>query len=199
MMTNNAKKARIWRVNLEKLTNCKNQGFSITGKTTETALLVLTEGEVNLTLYVCLIELKSSLKPDGKKNKKWSCLDDVAEKFQSSINKICLLLTLNNHDNPLQGYANQNIYVVFKGLLFYNRDNIDRSSPLIQELAESAGTNLLEILDNKKAHNSSKLSIVTMLDFIKKVEVKFFQNHYENENSNDTEDTIEITLHDLLA
>lgn len=118
-------RARIWRVDLEKLTNSENQGsknqrFSVTGKTTEIALLVLTKRGVNLTLYVCLIELKSSLRPDEKNKKTWSCLDDVADKFQSSINKICLLLTLNNHDNPLQGYANQNINVIFKGLLFYN-------------------------------------------------------------------------------
>ena len=51
----NTNKARIWRINLEKLTNAKNKGFSVTGKTTETALLILIEEEANLKLYVCLI------------------------------------------------------------------------------------------------------------------------------------------------
>ena len=74
-------KARIWRVDLEELTNSKNQRISLTGKTTETALLVLTKRDVNLTLYVCLIELKSSLRPDEKNKKTWGCLDDVADKF----------------------------------------------------------------------------------------------------------------------
>lgn len=196
--------ARIWRVDLEELTNSKNQGsknqrFSITGKTTEIALLVLTKRGVNLTLYVCLIELKSSLRPDEKNKKTWSCLDDVADKFQSSINKICLLLTLNNYDNPLQGYANQNINVIFKGLLFYNKDNIDRSSPLLQEPLESPGTNLLAILDSQKNESPSMLSVTTMLDNINKIEIKFFKNNYQDPNSYDTEDTIELMLEELIA
>jgi hypothetical protein len=195
----NTNKAKIWCINLEKLINSKNKGFSFTGKTTETALLILIEEEANLKLYVCLIELKSSLRPDEKNNKKWSCLDDVADKFQSSINKICLLLTLNNHDNPLQGYTNQNIHVVFQGVLFYNKDNIDRNSPIIQELAESLGTNLLAILDSQKNESPSMLSVTTMLDNINKIEIKFFKNNYQDPNSYDTEDTIELMLEELIA
>jgi len=188
-------KAKIWRINLEKLTNnsSKNQGFSVTGKTTETALLVLTKRNVDLTLYICLIELKSSLRPDEKHRKKWSCLDDVAEKFQSSINKICLLLTLNNHDNPLQGYANQNIHVIFKGLLFYNKDNIDRTSPILQQSSESLGANLLAILDCQKQQSLSTLSVTTMLDNINKIEIKFFKN------PNEDADEIEVSIQDLLT
>ena len=45
----NTNRARIWRVDLEKLTNSENQVFSITGKTTEIALLVLAKREVNLS------------------------------------------------------------------------------------------------------------------------------------------------------
>ena len=192
-------RARIWRVDLEKLTNSKNQGFSITGKTTEIALLILAKREVNLTLYVCLIELKSSLRPDEKNKKTWSCLDDVADKFQSSINKICLLLTLNNHDNPLQGYAHQNINVIFKGLLFYNKDNIDRNSPLLQEPSESLGTNLLAILDGQNQQSLPTLGVTTMLDNINKIEIKFFKNPYDNENFFGNEDTIEVTLEKLIS
>jgi hypothetical protein len=196
--------ARIWRVDLEELTNSKNQGsknqrFSITGKTTEIALLVLTKRGVNLTLYVCLIELKSSLRPDEKNKKTWSCLDDVADKFQSSINKICLLLTLNNYDNPLQGYANQNINVIFKGLLFYNKDNIDRNSPLLQEPSESLGTNLLAILDSQNRQTISKLDISTMLYDINQIDIKFFKNPYDNENFLGSEETIEVTLEELIS
>ena len=140
-----------------------------------------------------LIELKSSLRPDGKNNKKWSCLDDVAEKFQSSVNKICLLLTLNNHDNPLQGYANKNIHVIFQGLLFYNKDNIDRNSPIIQELAESLGTNLLAILDSQKNESPSMLSVTTMLDNINKIEIKFLKN------PNEDTDEMEVSIQDLIT
>lgn len=192
-------KARIWRVDLEELTNSKNQRISLTGKTTETALLVLIKRDVNLTLYVCLIELKSSLRPDEKNKKTWGCLDDVADKFQSSINKICLLLTLNNHNNPLQGYTNQNIHVVFQGVLFYNKDNIDRDSPRLQEALESPGTNLLAILDSQKTESPSILSVTTMLDNINKIEIKFFKNSYDNENFLGSEETIEVTLKELIS
>ena len=91
------------------------------------------------------------------------------------------------------------INVIFKGLLFYNKDNIDRSSPLLQEPLESPGTNLLAILDSQKNESPSMLSVTTMLDNINKIEIKFFKNPYDNENFFGNEDTIEVTLEELIS
>ncbi|UXE60557.1 MAG: hypothetical protein KA717_34415 [Woronichinia naegeliana WA131] len=180
----------VWMVNLELMNNFNKNFpyFLLSGKTPEVALLILCRernGEIH-KLYVCLIEMKSNLKQD----KRWSCLGDVEKKFEDGMSKMYFLLTLNNHYNPLRGYENQNITVVFRGLVFYNRDDIVRPVQ-IQPDENERGAKLLKILDEPKV--SMKLTVTTVLETEDKIEIKFFKN--TNENA----DEMEVRIQDLIT
>ncbi|MDJ0539650.1 MAG: hypothetical protein PX481_13380 [Microcystis sp. M53603_WE2] len=111
---------KIWVINLEK----ELPGISASGKTPEKAILVLQRkvddgGKIlNYHLQICLIELKASLQ--AKKDKE-STLKQIAGKFQSGMNRIYMLLTLNNHANPQKNYQDTEICVHFRGIIFYSR------------------------------------------------------------------------------
>ncbi|MDY7048705.1 MAG: hypothetical protein RPG89_08820, partial [Microcystis panniformis WG22] len=112
---------KIWVINLEK----ELPSIYTSGKKSEKAILILQRkvddaGKIlNYHLQICLIELKASLHP---KNDKESTLKQIAGKFQSGMNRIYMLLTLNNHANPQKNYQNAQIFVQFRGIIFYNRN-----------------------------------------------------------------------------
>jgi hypothetical protein len=178
----------LWMVNLELMNNFNKNFpyFLLSGKTPEVALLILCREQNSeiYKLYVCLIEMKTNLRQDAR----WSCLGDVEKKFEDGMSKIYFLLTLNNHHNPLKGYENQNITVIFRGLVFYNRDDIDRS---IQTQQDKRGAKLLKILDEPKASN--KLAVTTVLKTEDKIEIKFFKN------PNEDTDEMEVSLQELIT
>ena len=99
----------VWEVNLE----IKNSLFTTTQKTCEKALLILAEK----ALYVFMFELKSSVHNDDDSN---GSLQDIDKKFQKTIDRISLLLTINRHDDRYNSIKN----ICFKGLVFYNKDNV---------------------------------------------------------------------------
>ncbi|MFM7367408.1 MAG: hypothetical protein ACKO2Z_06315, partial [Sphaerospermopsis kisseleviana] len=98
---------RIWKINLEK----PIPGIATSSKTTECAVLVLKKYESSYRLNILLIELKSSI--DNKE------LERISEKFSCAMSRVYMLLVLNNHLNPKQGYHEEEIYIDFKGILFY--------------------------------------------------------------------------------
>jgi hypothetical protein len=180
----------VWMVNLELMNNFNKNFpyFLLSGKTPEVALLILCRernGEI-YKLYVCLIEMKSNLKQDER----WSCLGDVEKKFEDGMSKIYCLLTLNNHHNPLKGYENQNITLIFRGLIFYNRDHIIRPVQTQPDKNER-GAKLLKILDESKV--SRKLTVTTVLETEDKIEIKFFKNR------NEDTDEMEVSIQDLIT
>lgn len=105
---NKSKVTRIWQIDLEK----DLLGITTRAKTTECAILVLQEYESSYKLSVILIELKSSI--DNQK------LIEIEEKFACTMTRLYMLLILNNHLNPIQGYNEETIYIDFQGILFYN-------------------------------------------------------------------------------
>ena len=93
-----SKVIKIWRVNLEK----ESAGISTKGKTTEIALLILQKypESSNYRLNVILIELKESIQPkETSKKTRDSTLEEIEQKIRDSLNRIYMLLTLNNHKN----------------------------------------------------------------------------------------------------
>jgi hypothetical protein len=106
---------RIWKIDLEK----DLLGIATSAKKTECAILVLQRYESSDRLNVFLIELKSSL------NNK--TLTEIEEKFSSTMTRLYMLLVLNNHLNPSQGYNQKTIYIDFKGILFYKNSKFDNS------------------------------------------------------------------------
>ncbi len=186
----NTEITKIWRVNLEELN--KGSHDSISGKedsTTEIALIILSQpSQKNYhQMNIYLIELKTSL----------DCtrIKDIVRKFKSSMNRTYLLLTLNDHENSSKGYANQKIKVNFKGIIFYNDDNVNENQRQYLELNPTE-KDLIKIL--KKSTTETLLEIPTFLKERDKIEVKFFKNKYQDPNSYDTEDIIEVTLEELI-
>ncbi|MEI2418660.1 hypothetical protein V6O07_00140 [Arthrospira platensis SPKY2] len=79
-------------------------------------------------LMIILIELKSSI---NVKNYHDSVLKNIEGKFADGMSRMYILLTLNNHLNPIQGYHQETIYIDFQGILFYLKSNlIDNNSQL---------------------------------------------------------------------
>ncbi|NCS08026.1 MAG: hypothetical protein GPJ07_16345 [Microcystis aeruginosa G13-07] len=182
---------KIWVINLEK----ELPGISASGKTPEKAILVLQRkvndaGKIlNYHLQICLIELKASLQ--AKKDKE-STLKQMAGKFQSGMNRIYMLLTLNNHANPQKNYQDTEIFVHFRGIIFYNRNEIKDSDIAKQNdrdynLSEST---LHKILS--QSTESDLLTLETLLEERDKIVVRFIKNPNQNQNY------ITIGLKDLL-
>ncbi|NES02274.1 MAG: hypothetical protein F6K22_05130 [Okeania sp. SIO2F4] len=113
-----SKVEKIWRVNLEK----QIPGISTSGKTTEVALLVLQKYLESDTyrLNIILIELKSSLQSRKTKSGKIlsSSLEEIQEKFWDTMNRMYMLLTLNNHGNENRSYSHASIHIDFKAGVF---------------------------------------------------------------------------------
>ncbi|MDB9315648.1 hypothetical protein PN462_21220 [Spirulina sp. CS-785/01] len=165
---------KIWRINLEQ----EIPGISTKGNTTEVALAVLQRFYLgSYSLNIILIELKSSLQKP--KNKKPSTLVDIHNKFKDTMNRMYMLLTLNNHYNPQKQYNEQTIYVKIKGAVVYNKNNISNDD----------GSELYSVLQNSK----KLISCSSILDDKDKIEVKFFPKQ-----SGDDEESRVIALSDLL-
>ena len=182
---------KIWVINLEK----ELPGISASGKTPEKAILVLQRkvndaGKfLNYHLQICLVELKASLQ--AKKGKE-STLKQISGKFQSGMNRIYMLLTLNNHANPQKNYQDTEIFVHFRGIIFYNRNEIKDSDIAKQNdrdynLSEST---LYKILS--QSTESDLLTLETLLEERDKIVVRFIKNPNQNQNY------ITIGLKDLL-
>jgi hypothetical protein len=173
----------IWRVNLE----TSIPGISTQGKTAEVALMILRRYEAkNYRLNVCLIEMKSSLQPrrdeekDGKITIKPSSLTDIKEKIECSMNRMYMLMSLNNHQNR-KGYSGVNIDIKFKGIIIFNR----------HKLSSSDDSDLYKIFISPK--KSRLLTVHTILGDLNKIEIKFFPR----ENNQSEEHRI-LQLSDLL-
>lgn len=146
----------IWRVNLEK----EIPGISTGSKTPEVALLVLQKFlERNYKLNIILIELKSSLQ-----NRE---LVNIKEKLRCAMNRLYMLISLNNHGNPSQGYNWATIHVKFIGAIFYSRNNIQAS-----KITEPEAIEIYDIL--QKTPPSGQLRWSSLLNDNDPIEIKFF-------------------------
>ncbi|MGM3304401.1 hypothetical protein ACSQ6I_00165 [Anabaena sp. WFMT] len=164
---------RIWKINLEK----DIRGISTSSKTTECAILVLQKYESSYRLNIILIELKSSI--DNKE------LEKIEEKFSSAMSRVCMLLVLNNHLNLKQGYNEEEIYVDFKGILFYKTFSEKRKFEAHRD------SQLYLILNNY--NKSGILTCQTILTDQDKIKVQCFCHQ-----DNDLETEIRRNLKDLL-
>jgi hypothetical protein len=160
----------VWKVNLE----MEIAGISSknTSKTPEAALLVLTkrENDANYILHIFLVELKSSLqdskieksKPLGyiecdkcgnkivKKTdnniseRKPSTLEDCERKLKAGMNRLYMLLSLNEYKND-NNFNNTTIMIKFKGIIAYkkNQTTKDDNTELYQILQGNISNQLL--------------------------------------------------------
>ena len=151
-----SKVEKIWRVNLEK----EIPGISTGSKTTEVAILVLQKfSEKNYTLNVILIELKSSLQN--------SSLLEIKEKLRCTMNRMYMLMSLNNHANPNKGYDLTTINTNFKAAIFYKKNNIQ-----VGKIIEPDEREVYDIFS--KTTPSGSLFCSTLLNDEDKIEIKFF-------------------------
>lgn len=164
---------RIWKINLEK----PIPGISTSSKTTECAILVLQKYESSYRLNILLIELKSSI--DNKE------LEKISEKFSCAMSRVYMLLVLNNHLNPKKRYHEVEIYIDFKGILFYKTFSEKR------KLEENNDSQFLEII--KSDNKSGILTCETILKKQDKIKVKCFCHP-----DNNMEKEIRINLKNLL-
>lgn len=173
---------KIWIVNLEK----QIPGISSSGKTTEVALLILHKysDSNSYRLNIILIELKSSLQPRKTKSGKIlsSSLEEIQEKFRDTMNRMYMLLTLNNHGNPDKNYNLASIYILFKGAIFYDRNEIKKA-----DIENDNEQNLYDIFKGQR----DLLTCSTILSDNDKIKVKFF-------NGMDKEGSITVKMEDLL-
>ncbi|WP_375559754.1 hypothetical protein ACE193_18775 [Bernardetia sp. OM2101] len=117
----------IWRVNLEQ----EIDGISTKNyfRTPEIALLILThqEGHSTSILHVVFIELKKSLQDSKEEGRtyKQSTLKSCEEKFTAAMNRMYMLLSLNEHNND----PNYSVSIIlnFKGVICYINDNTTRN------------------------------------------------------------------------
>ncbi len=180
---------KIWVINLEK----ELPGISASGKTPEKAILVLQRkvndaGKIlNYHLQICLVELKASLQ--AKKGKE-STLKQLAGKFQSGMNRIYMLLTLNNHANPQKNYQDTEIILHFRGIIFYNRNEISDIAKENERDYNLSESTLYKILS--QSTESDLLTLETLLEEKDKIVVRFIQNPNQNQNY------ITIRLKELL-
>ncbi|OBQ37971.1 MAG: hypothetical protein AN487_08740 [Anabaena sp. CRKS33] len=169
---------RIWKINLEK----EIFGISAKNKTPECAILVLQkyeiENKISYKLNILLIELKSSIS-----NKD---LRPIGEKFQCAMSRIYMLLVLNNHLNSIQGYNESEIYIDFKGILFYQ--NFSDKSKFTEKNNEKLYWQIHDIL--RTPGKSHLLTCQTILRDQDKINIKCFCEQDEE---------IRISLESLLS
>lgn len=164
---------RIWKIDLEK----RIRGIENDRKTTECAILVLQKYDSSYRLNILLIELKSSI--DNEE------LPNIEEKFSCAMSRVYMLLVLNNHLNPKQGFHEKEIYIDFKGILFY------RTFSARKKLEENNDSQLLEIIKND--NKSGILTCETILNKEDKIKIKCSCHP-----GIDSETEIRIDLKDLL-
>jgi hypothetical protein len=183
----------IWKINLEQ----EIEGISTKSRTTEVALLVLQAYESSDRLNILLIELKTSLqakKLDKGKRKK-STLCDIEDKLRCTMNRIYLLLSVNNHNNFKQSYSGTTIYVDFKGVIFYNQDKTKiEDSCELYKLFKQAKRNL-------RLENFYLLECQTLLSHRDKIQVKFIENPcFKKHNpSNEEKESFDLTIKKLIT
>lgn len=161
---NKSKVEKIWKIDLQK----NLSGISTSGATPECAILVLQKYESIYRLKILLIELKSSI--DNEK------LEEIRNKFSCAMSRIYMLLVLNNHLNLTKGYSEEEIYIDFKGILFYIKNN----------LKGEYDREFREIFNHD---SSGSLTCETILNKEDKIKVKFFC--WQDEKT--------ISLQDLLS
>lgn len=177
---------KIWRINLEE----EIFGISTRYKTTEVALLVLQKHlESNsYRLNIILIEMKSSLQL--KKNQlgeiKSSSIEDIHEKFRNTMNRMYMLLTLNNYGNPDKNYNLSSIYINFKGAIFYGRNEIKEA-----DIRNDNEQTFYDILEGKIEEKRNLLTCSTILSDNDKIKVKSFSGM-------DNQGSINVKMEDLL-
>lgn len=204
----------IWKINLER----DIPGISTKGRTAEMALIILQKYETGgYRLNVCLIEMKSSLQPgrsiknkkdgkdkDGKDKFKDNSLIEIGEKIKCSMNRMYMLMSLNNHQIPSKKvyshYSEANIDIYFKGIIIFDRNELSPDFDVFNSTELSVITDdykrilcksLYEILNS---HDRAGLvDILTILDEHDKIIIKFFPK-----KDNDSEEHRTIRLSDLL-
>jgi hypothetical protein len=164
---------RIWKINLEEPIS----GIETSSKTTECAVLVLQKYNSSCRLNILLIELKSSI--DNEE------LANIEKKFSCAMSRVYMLLVLNNHLNPKKGYHEEEIYVDFKGILFYKKFSEKKKSE------EDNYSQFSEII--KSDNKSGTLNFQTFLRVQDDIKVKCFCHP-----DSDRETGIRINLKDLL-
>ncbi|MDT3676634.1 hypothetical protein [Microcystis wesenbergii] len=106
------------------------------------------------------------------------------------MNRIYMLLTLNNHANPQKNYQDTEIFVHFRGIIFYNRNEISEIAKENEPDYNSRESTLYKILS--QSTTSNLLTLETLLEERDKIVVRFIQNPNQNQNY------ITIGLKDLL-
>ncbi|MBS9391249.1 MAG: hypothetical protein HEQ30_22300 [Dolichospermum sp. OL01] len=176
---NDSKVEKIWKVDLEK----DIPGISPIGKTPECAILVLQKYESSYRLSIILIELKSTI--DNKE------LQKIGEKFQCAMSRIYMLLVLNNHLNSIQGYNESQIYIDFKGILFYQTFS-DRSK-FTEKDNDKLYLQMYSILQT--SDKSGILTCETILKPQDKINIKCFTP----QDNHNLEPEMRINLQSLLS
>lgn len=199
----------IWKINLER----DIPGISTKGRTAEMALIILQKYETGgYRLNVCLIEMKSSLQPrkiiknkkDWKDKVKDNSLIEIGEKIECNMNRMYMLMSLNNHQIPSKKvysrYSEANIDIYFKGIIIFGRNELSPDFDVFNSTELSRITDdykrilckrLYEILNS---HDRAGLvDILTILDEHDKIIIKFFPK-----KDNDSEEHRTIRLSDLL-
>jgi hypothetical protein len=175
---------KIWQVNLETIIQDDKLGLGASqqSSTCECALIILTLDQYKqYNMNVCLIELKTDI---GLK-----ILESLIRKIRSNMNAMYLFLTLNNHDNPAQGYEGKEIKTNFKGIIFYNKTSINENQDVSR--LDLTQRDLLEIF--KRNCKDNLLEISTFLKEKDKIGIKFFKN------PNKDTDEMEISIQDLIT
>lgn len=164
-----SKVARLWKIDLEK----DLLGIATSSKTTECAILVLQKYDNSYKLSIILIELKSSI--DNEE------LIKIEEKFSCTMTRLYMLLILNNHLNPIQGYNKETIFIDFQGILFYKNSKFN----------DSDDSELYSILQTP--NKSGLLNCETILKQSDKIKIQCF------EVLNNDDKVFTISLETLLS
>lgn len=181
---------RIWRINLEQ----EILGISSANlaKTSECALLILQEPNDNnkqksYKMSIILIELKGILQLKATKNSRRketlkNSFSDIENKFKNGINRLYMLLSLNNHFSKIQGYDKSSIYIEFNGVIIYNSSNINASDRQNQ---------LLSIYERQ--NQKGLVTVSTILRDKDKIRIKFLPKRPQDSAEERT-----LPLRDLL-
>ena len=116
------KVVEIWRFDLEK----EKRGYKTLGKTTEAAILVLLNGESQNTILILLPELKTSLQTN-------KTLKQCEDKLKDTMSRLYLLLLATNDRETTESEL-KSTKIVFKGIIFYIRDEINGANESNGEL-----------------------------------------------------------------
>ncbi len=106
----------IWKFDLEK----EKRGYKTIGKPTECAILVFLKRENEDKIVVLLPELKSSLQTN-------KTLEHCEGKFKDTMNRLYLLLLATNDRETTESDL-KNTKIIFKGIIFYIRDEINEAN-----------------------------------------------------------------------